>query len=439
MLSSHQLVGMSVNQWHDIDMARFLFVILPLESHHYPALAIAAELERAGHAVAWCGPESDLRPLAGPDALIYPTGKRRQLRNRLTGDALRSLWQDYLLPVNRFIREPADAAVADWRPDVVVADQYALAGAVAAYRHKVRWATLSTGVLELAPPPLPWLPGYVSEQLSQMWEAVGLPEVPGLDLRFSPDLVIFLTSQELIGPVRLPSQTVLTGPAIGQRQFPPGSQSFSWTGRDAGQRHVLVTVGTLLDNLDDRGTASFYARIVSALAPMAGEVQAVLVAPPAAVLDPPPHVLVRSRVPVLQLLPELDAVVCHSGFGTVSEALSHGIPLVVAPVAVDQRVVAGLVTKAGAAIEVSFADATPAELGTALQTVLSEPGYLANARRVGGSLRARGGAPEAARHLAALADTALADTVLANTVVTSTVVTSTVVANPGAATTMLET
>jgi hypothetical protein len=46
--------------------------------------------------------------------------------------------------------------------------------------------------------------------------------------------------------------------------------------------------------------------------------------------------------------------------------------------------------------------------------VLSEPGYLANARRVGESLRAGGGAPEAARHLAALADTALADTVLAD-------------------------
>jgi UDP:flavonoid glycosyltransferase YjiC (YdhE family) len=410
MLSSHQQVGMSVNQWHDIDMARFLFVMLPLESHHYPALAIAAELERAGHAVAWCGPESDLRPLAGPDAVIYPTGKRRQLKNRVTGaDALRSLWQDYLLPVNRFIREPADAAVADWRPDVVVADQYALAGAVAAYRHKVCWATLSTGVLELTPPPLPWLPRYIREQLSQMWEAVGLPPVSGLDLRFSPDLVIFLTSRELIGPVPLPAQTVLTGPAIGQRPVPPGGQSFSWTGRDARQRHVLVTVGTLLDNLDDRGTASFYARIVSALAPMAGKLQAVLIAPPAAVPDPPPHVLVRSRVPVLQLLPTLDAVVCHSGMGTVSEALLHGIPLVVAPVAVDQMVVAKQVTNAGVGIEVSFADATPAELGTALETVLTEPGYPANARRVGESLRAAGGAPEAARHLAALADTVLAD------------------------------
>jgi UDP:flavonoid glycosyltransferase YjiC (YdhE family) len=72
-------------------------------------------------------------------------------------------------------------------------------------------------------------------------------------------------------------------------------------------------------------------------------------------------------------------------------------------------VVAKQVTNAGVGIEVSFADATPAELGTALETVLTEPGYPANARRVGESLRAAGGAPEAARHLAALADTVLAD------------------------------
>ena len=396
-------------------MARFLFIMLPLESHHYPAVAIAAELEGAGHTVAWCGPESDLRPLAGPGAVIYPTGKRRQLRNQLTGaDPLRSLWQDYLLPVNRFIREPADAAVADWRPDLVVADQYAPAGALAAVRHKRRWATLGTGVLELTPPPLPWLSGYVQEQLSQIWDAASVPQVPGLDLRFSPDLVIFLTSRELIGPVPLPAQTVLTGPAIGRRPVPPGGQSFSWTGWDASKRHVLITVGTLLDNLNGRGTASFYARVIGALAPMAGELQAVLVAPPTAALDPPPHVVVRPRVPVLQLMPKLDAVICHGGMGTVSEALLHGVPLVVAPVAVDQMVTARQATDAGAAIEVAFADATPAEFSAALRTVLSEPGYLANARRVGESLRAAGGAPAAARHLAALADTALADAALAD-------------------------
>src|SRR6185437_16990265 len=137
----------------------------------------------------------------------------------------------------------------------------------------------------------------------------------------------------------------------------------------------------------------------------------------------------RPRVPVLQLMPKLDAVICHGGMGTVSEALLHGVPLVVAPVAVDQMVTARQATDAGAAIEVAFADATPAEFSAALRTVLSEPGYLANARRVGESLRAAGGAPAAARHLAALADTALADTALADTALADTALADTALAD----------
>jgi zeaxanthin glucosyltransferase len=394
--------------WNDTGMARFLFIMLPLESHLHPALAIAAELERTGHMVAWCGAESDLRPLAGPDAVIYPTGKRYYRRYQPGGmAAMRSLWQDYLLPVNRFIRDAADAAVTDWAPHVVVADQYALAGAVAAHRHRVRWATLSTGVLELIPPPLPWLPDYLGEQLGQVRQMAGLPPDPELDLRFSPDLVIFLTSRELIGPTPLPAQTVLTGPAIGRRAV-PGGPPFRWDAWDAGQHHVLVTIGTVLDGLLDRGAAGFYTRMASALAPMAGKLQAVLVAPPATVTDPPQHVLVVPRAPVLQLLPRLDAVVCHAGLGTVTEALTHGVPLVVAPVAPEQLIVAQQVTAAGAGIEISFAEATPAQLAAAVAAVLSEPSYRANARRVGESLRAGGGAAAAARHLAALAGAAAA-------------------------------
>ena len=45
-----------------------------------------------------------------------------------------------------------------------------------------------------------------------------------------------------------------------------------------------------------------------------------------------PNVLVRPSVPQLELLPHLDAVVCHAGHNTVCEALAHGVPLVVAPI-----------------------------------------------------------------------------------------------------------
>lgn len=102
-------------------------------------------------------------------------------------------------------------------------------------------------------------------------------------------------------------------------------------------------------------------------------------------------------------MPRLDALVSHGGLGTVSEALAHGVPVIVAPIRHDHPAVARQVVDAGAGIEVSFGSATPAELTAALTALLDEPGYRAQARRVGASFAAAGGAVAAARHLAALA------------------------------------
>jgi zeaxanthin glucosyltransferase len=378
-------------------VARFLFVILPVTSHLNPALAIAGELTENGHEVAWCGPESDLRPLVGPAATVYPTGKRSYRQYAESGmAAARVLWDGYLIPVNRFIRAAADRAVAEHRPDAVVVDQYALAGALAALRHKARWATLCTGAMELTPPAdLPDLAAWVQAQLARVWAMTDLPADDAIDLRFSPDLTVALTTSALTGAAPLPANCVLVGPALGPRPAVPG---FAWDGWDPGRRHVLVTVGTVSEHM----ARDFYLRAVAALEPMAG-LQAVLVASDDLIPEPPRHVLTAARVPMLDLLPRLDAVVCHGGMGTATEALAHGVPLVVAPIRHDQPVVARQVAEAGAGVEVSFESATPAELADAMSAVLEEPGYRASARRIGDSFAAAGGARAAAAHLAALA------------------------------------
>lgn len=380
-------------------MARFLLVVLPLTGHLNAALAVGQALVAGGHDVAWCGPETDLRPLVGPHAEIYPTGKRNYRQDTSSGPgAARTLWTEYLVPLNRFILDPVDAAVAGYRPDVVVADQYAVAGALAAHRRGVRWASLCSGAMELTPPS--WeLPGHqewVAEQVARIWAKAGLPVDPAVDLRFSPYLVLALTSSALVGSAPLPPQCRLIGPVLGRR---PTEPAFPWQDWDSDRQHVLVTVGTLAEHL----AQDFYARMLAALAPLAGQVQPVVVAPAEAVPDPPDWLLVAARVPMLQLLPRLDAVVCHGGMGTVTEALAHGVPLVVAPIRHDQPAVAAQVAGAGAGIAVSFASASAAELTGAVSAVLTEPGYRAAARRVADSFAEAGGGAAAVAELAALA------------------------------------
>jgi zeaxanthin glucosyltransferase len=381
-----------------VGVARFLFVVVPVVARLWPAVAIGEALAARGHDVAWCGPESDLRPLVGPDATIYPTGKRSYHEFHEVGmAAVRELWDEYLMPLNRFIQVPVDRAVTEYQPDVVLADQYALAGALAAHKHAVRWASLCSGILELTPPAGdPGLQEWVRSKLARAWETAGLPVDDSLDLRFSPYLMIATTSRALTGTVPMPEHCVLVGATLGSRRTDP---SFSWDWWDPGRRHVLVTAGTLSAHL----VHGFVARIMAALEPMAGRVQVVLNAAAGTMPDPPPHVLVAPRVPMLDLMPRLDAVICQAGQSTVNEALVHGVPLVVAPIRLGELAVAEQVTRAGAGITVSFSEATPAQLAAAVTAVLDEPGYRGNARRIGEEFSAAGGAGAAAAHLVALA------------------------------------
>ncbi|WP_158839838.1 glycosyltransferase [Saccharothrix deserti] len=378
-------------------MSRFLLVVLPLQGHLYPMLAIGQELVRAGHEVVWCGPENVLRPLVGPDATVHATGARAYRRYDEMGMAgLRALWDGYLIPFTRFTLGPVDAAVVEHEPDVVVTEQYALAGGLVAHRRGVPWATLCTGTLELTPPAdLPEFEDFVADRVSQVVAMAGLPAGEPVDPRFSPHLVIALMTRGLVGDVELPDRCVLTGAALGVR---PNAPEFPWHAWDPDRRHVLVTVGTLVGHM----IGDFYERAAAVLAPMADEVQAVFVTSGVAAESFPDNAIAAELVPMLDLMPKLDALVCHAG-GAVNEALAFGVPMVVAPVRSEQVALARQVDRSGAGIEVSILDATVAELDAAVRAVLDEPGYRRNARRIAAEFAAAGGAAAAAAHLAELA------------------------------------
>jgi MGT family glycosyltransferase len=114
------------------------------------------------------------------------------------------------------------------------------------------------------------------------------------------------------------------------------------------------------------------------------------------VVDVPANVLVRERAPVLELLPQVDVVVCHGGHNTVCEALWHGVPLVVAPIRDDQPIVARQVTDSGAGERVRFARVTPDRLAAVIRSVLTDPAHRTAAQGIGAGFREAGGVPAAA-------------------------------------------
>jgi UDP:flavonoid glycosyltransferase YjiC (YdhE family) len=301
-----------------------------------------------------------------------------------------------VIPFARFILPAMEKAVASFQPDVVAVDQHAVAGAVVATRHGVRWASLAPQAMELTRPlrSLPRVEGWLRERLDAVWNLTGEPGPAPLDLRFSPHLVIGFTSPLLTGVDDLPPNCELVGPAVHRRLDAP---PFDWSQLDPERRKVLVSVGTMSVDV----ATDFFARVGEAVSPL--DLQVILNAPVEVVASPPQHVLVAPRLPIPDLLSSMDAVVGHGGLNTTVEALGQGLPLVLAPIRNDQPVIANQVVAAGAGLRVRFGRVTGQQLRCAMTSVLDDGRYRAGAARIRDSFPAEGGAAVAARHLAELA------------------------------------
>ncbi|MFJ2195993.1 glycosyltransferase [Streptomyces violaceusniger] len=387
---------------------RFLFVVPPLVGHVNPTLGVAAELTARGHQVAWAGMPEVVGRLTGQGATVYHCagpvlgeGGADRPPDVRGPAALRFLWERFLVPLAEAMAPGVAKAIEEFRPDVVIADQQTVAGGLVAERLGVRWATSATTSAEFtgALDGLPKIDAWLDGQMDEVRGRIGDPESTA-DPRFSPDLVLAFTTEELAGrPARAGDRIRYVGPSIAER---PATTDFPWEWLDPARPAVLVTLGTA--NTD--AGARFLTECREAVRARAGRFQTVIVDPEGVLTPDGPDdedVLVRRYVPQLPLLERVSSVVCHAGHNTVCETLWHGVPLVVAPIRDDQPVVAAQVVDAGAGVRVRFGRARAVGLGEALDTVLYEPGYRIAAERVGASFRAAGGAVAAAGHLEALA------------------------------------
>ncbi|MEV7548965.1 glycosyltransferase [Amycolatopsis sp. NPDC089917] len=378
-------------------MGRFLFVTPPLTGHVNPAVGVAAALTARGHQIAWAGQPEVIRRLAGDGADVFPCAVPRDLPERdasLKGPAaFRFLWEEFLIPLAEAMAPGIHAAIARFRPQVVVADQQAIAGGLVADGLGLPWVTSATTSAELVDPlaGMPKVAAWLDDLLDGLRSRIdGGPADP----RMSPHGVLAFTTRELLGPASLPKRVRLVGPSIGGRA---STGDFPWDRLDPEVPTVFVTLGTA--NADAAG--GFLGAAARGLSRVDG-IRTVIADPGGAVGPVGDRVLVVPRVPQMALLARVDAVVCHGGHNTVCESLWHGVPLVVAPIRDDQPIVAGQVVDAGAGVRLRFGRAKPDRIATAVTKVLDDPAYRSAAEKVGASFREAGGAATAADHLEAL-------------------------------------
>jgi MGT family glycosyltransferase len=383
-------------------VARFLFVVPPFEGHINPTISVARQLLLRDHAVAWVGHPSVVRPLLPAEANLFELGEetladvsRAQERSvRVHGlESIKFTYEDVLLPLARSMIPAVRVAAQEFRPDIMVCDQQAFAGAIVARQLALPWAsfvTTSAAIFDSLQV-LPKVREWRDARFAELERENGLQELTPAEL--SPFLVIVFSTAALVGDVSIPANCHFVGPSISDR---PGTCAFPWDWLTDVPR-ILVTLGTV--NVI-RGDAFFKCAIEAF---RGRELQIIMVAPDSFAASAPTNVLIRPRIPQLEVLNHVQAVVCHGGHNTVCEALARGLPLVLTPIKDDQPTVAGQVVNAGAGIRLKFRRLTAMDLREAVQHILEKKEFRQAATRIGESFAKAGGAAQAANLLERLA------------------------------------
>jgi UDP:flavonoid glycosyltransferase YjiC (YdhE family) len=357
-------------------MAEILVVTWDGGGNVPPALGIAAELKRRGHAVRIAGHARQHDSLAAAGFEVVPAREARPFSAvephspvamvKTFGD--RGLGHDVLAALRE---RPADLVVVD---------------------------CLLFGVLEaLRESGTPYV---ILEHLYDEYFRKGWLRGPlgiGMRLmRLRPEAS--LARAEATYVASLPAlDPAGTGPRQGLTYVGP---VVSWSPRVPADPAVLVSLSTFafpkmrecLQTILD-ATAGLEARVVVTTGP---------VVDPASLRTAGNHEVHRF-VPHAELMPHMSLVVGHGGHSTTMQALAHDLPLVVMPMhpMLDQPMVGKTVEAAGAGRVVSK-KVGASELRSVVTELLADGPHRAAAARLGGAVRAMPGAANAADRIEAL-------------------------------------
>ncbi len=413
-------------------MARVLVVSLPFAGHVGPMSAVAAELTRRGHeVVAYTGAKYGHRfTTAGATWLPWSRGTDFDDADLAAtfpkvgdGKGLRGGTANVRHVIIGTAAGQAADILAEPPYDLIVTDQLALGGALAAQASGVPWATVAVTPLSLTSddlpptgPPAP--PGagrlrrardatlrrlarvasrtFLDPMLNDIRASVGLGPVPPgrqFDSCYSPFLVLAQGVPGLEYPRGdLPAHVHHVGRLAGAAPADPPPWWPDLAAARAGGRPVVhVTQGTLDVDPDDL--------VKPAIAGLADGPELVVCttggAPPAVLGTLPANVRAAPFLPHDLLLPAIDVMVTNGGWGGVLAAVQAGVPLVVAGDSLDKPEVARRVAWSGAGVDLHTGRPGARKVARAVREVLNRPEFRRRAGELGVTITAAGGAQRA--------------------------------------------
>ena len=392
-------------------MAKFVFVVPPLTGHINPTLSMGTALLERGHRVAWITLDESLAnklPVGGELLLISYDQNDQQKKDSekyldiitkkiVYGiDSIKFLYEEVLIPLNRHSYEGIADLLDQFKPDLVITDHQMFAGAIAASNKNYPYVTSVTAPAAIkVMDELPKVHEWEVNQIVALQKEFGINETGSIACSDLATLVF--TSKAFFGEMELPAHFNFIGPVFNRRKT---IVPFNWDAFKAiDQPKILVSIGTTFDHEHKK---NFFAKVIEAFANE--NLHVVVVSDPSLFEEWPANFTVQREVPQLDLLPHLDAVVCHGGHNTVCETLMNGLPMVVIPIAYDQSHVAGRVFRVGAGERLNFNRFKASHLKEAVNKVIENSNYKTAAEQIKQSFIEAGGTEAAADLLEALSN-----------------------------------
>lgn len=408
-------------------MARFLFSTLPSLGCVQPNRVLIGALVARGHEVLWhTGAEHAalVRGLGARfapyrEALSYadlpPQPDPGERGRSAVSTMMRRLYVDRARGVLADLRP----LVEDFQPDAVVTDRHCLGVRILREQGGPPWAIVNEtsliGACRDDPPSATAAPDRSAaarlRNRAVNWSvrrlALRTLNAAYRDLRrdlglrpdgravlddiMSPYLFLQPTSPAFEYPRPVcPRQIHLIGPLLSEATGGPFDPPDWWADLDGDRPVVHLTQGTT--QLD---TGQL---VRPGLRALAGSDYLVVVTVPDA--DAPPDLPSNARfaryVPYQELLPRVDVAVTNGGYNGAHLTLANGVPMVAAGTNADQPENCARIAWTGAGVWLD--DPTPERLRAAVDRVLGDPSYRANARRVQADF-ARHRAPETGSRL----------------------------------------
>ncbi|GAB3952779.1 glycosyltransferase [Spirosoma harenae] len=120
----------------------------------------------------------------------------------------------------------------------------------------------------------------------------------------------------------------------------------------------------------------------------------------------PDNFIIRDYVPQLELLTYTTVAITHAGMNSIGDLLYNTIPFVSIPLGADQFYLANRAAELGATIVLDANTLTAEQIKQAVDSVLTDPTYLGNIRKISQSFMEAGGYEKAAAEILKLAQKA---------------------------------